>query len=282
MSVPKHHELMQPVLKAISELGGSASNEEIMDKIASDLKLSDEDLSLIHQGNESKLQYRLAWAKSYLKAYGLIENSQRGIWSVTQKGRETKQIDTRAILKFVRERPQNEKKKTKKSGAVEIDAGSLLWQEEILDVIRKIKPDAFERLCQRVLRESGFVEVTVTGSTGDGGIDGHGVIRMGGLIGFPVVFQFKRYKGSVSPSQVRDFRGAMAGRADKGLVITTGTFTSEAKAEAKRPGAQPIDLIDGWQLAEHLKNLKLGVVAEHVEKVRIDSDWFAKEFSMAN
>ena len=282
MSVPKHHELMQPVLKAISELGGSASNEEIMDKIASDLKLSDEDLSLIHQGNESKLQYRLAWAKSYLKAYGLLENSQRGIWSVTQKGRETKQIDTRAILKFVRERPQNEKKKTKKSGAVEIDAGSLLWQEEILDVIRKIKPDAFERLCQRVLRESGFVEVTVTGSTGDGGIDGHGVIRMGGLIGFPVVFQCKRYKGSVSPSQVRDFRGAMAGRADKGLVITTGTFTSEAKAEAKRPGAQPIDLIDGWQLAEHLKNLKLGVVAEHVEKVRIDSDWFAKEFSMAN
>ena len=139
-----------------------------------------------------------------------------------------------------------------------------------------MSPDAFERLAQRILRESGFIQVEVTGKTGDGGIDGKGIMRLSGLLSFHVYFQCKRYKGSVSSSQIRDFRGAMTGRADKGLFITTGTFTKGALTEATRDGAPPLDLIDGEQLVDLLKNLSLGVKTEKVQKeeVTVDQDWF--------
>ena len=136
-------------------------------------------------------------------------------------------------------------------------------------------PNAFERLCQRLLRESGFVEVEVTGKSGDGGIDGRGIIRLAGLISFPVLFQCKRYSGSVGSNVVRDFRGAMVGRVEKGLVLTTGHFTTDAQREATRDGATPIDLIDGELLMDKMKELELGVSVEMVEKVEVKKDWFA-------
>ncbi|RYG06333.1 MAG: restriction endonuclease, partial [Chitinophagaceae bacterium] len=146
--------------------------------------------------------------------------------------------------------------------------------EEVLSQLQKISPGAFERLCQRLLRELGFQNVEVTGQKNDGGIDGKGIIRIGGVLSFHVIFQAKRYRGSVSPSIVRDFRGAMVGRADKGLIITTGSFTREAKREATRDGATPVDLIDGNDLAEKLKELNMGIETELVEKVNIKKDWF--------
>lgn len=132
----------------------------------------------------------------------------------------------------------------------------------------------FEKLVQRVLRESGFTQVEVTGRTDDGGIDGRGIARIHGLMSFHVLFQCKRYKGSVSTGEIRDFRGAMVGRADKGLFISTGTFTPAAVKEATRDGAPPIDLIDGTELAEKLKELGLGVRKEIVEIPRVDERWF--------
>lgn len=150
------------------------------------------------------------------------------------------------------------------------------WKDDLLALlVKELKPDAFERLAQQILRESGFVKVEVTGRSGDGGIDGVGVLRLS-LLSFQVYFQCKRYKGSVSPSAIRDFRGAMVGRTDKGLFITTGTFTAEAKREATRDGAPAIDLIDGDLLCDLLKNLKLGVTARMVEEVSISPEWFTK------
>ncbi len=150
------------------------------------------------------------------------------------------------------------------------------WKEKLLHVLYGITPAAFERLAQRILRESGFSQVEVTGKVGDGGIDGKGIVRVSGLLSFHVIFQCKRYKGSVSPSQIRDFRGAMQGRADKGLMITTGTFTREAIKEATRDGAPPIDLIDGELLCDKLKELKLGVETRLTETVTLNNDWFDK------
>src|SRR5690625_7384032 len=98
------------------------------------------------------------------------------------------------------------------------------------------------------------------------------MMKCGMSICFHIIFQIKRYKVSVSPSQIRDFRGAMQGRADKGLFITTGTFTREALKEATRDGAPPIDLIDGDQLCDKLKELDLGVKKELVEYVKIVKD----------
>lgn len=144
----------------------------------------------------------------------------------------------------------------------------------MLDKLQSIAPDAFERLCQRVLRESGFIQVEVSERSGDGGIDGKGVVKLGDLLSFHVHFQCKRYSGSVPSSVVRDFRGAMVGRADKGLIITTGRFTRDAQTEAQRDGAPPLDLVDGEALATMLKTLGLGVTTELVESVKVDTQWF--------
>jgi restriction system protein len=136
-----------------------------------------------------------------------------------------------------------------------------------------LTPGAFERLSQRLLRESGFIKVEVRGKSGDGGIDGVGVLRVN-LVSFQVYFQCKKWKGSVGAKEIRDFRGAMQGRADKGLFITTGHFTSQASDEATRDGATAIDLIDGDRLCDLLKEKGLGITTETIERVKIDTPWF--------
>ena len=148
------------------------------------------------------------------------------------------------------------------------------WQQELLEIILKITPDAFERLVQRILRESGFSQVEVTGKTGDGGIDGKGIFKIAGLISFNVLFQCKRWQNSVTASEIRDFRGALQGRADKGLFVTTGSFTRDAIKEASRDGATPIDLLDGETLTKKIKELKLGLSIEYIEKITINKKWY--------
>jgi len=277
----KYDDLFNPTLKALHHLGGSGSIDEIEDVVASDLNLSDDQVNEIHRGNTSKLSYRLAWARNYLKRYGLLENSSRGIWALTEAGLKTTKVDQEKVKRKVvsDDRRQSLKSKTKSNDIpteteVNEELEKYTWQELLLEELQKIDPSAFERLCQRLLRELGFQNVEVTGRANDGGIDGKGMLRLGGVLSFHVIFQAKRYKGTVSPSIVRDFRGAMVGRADKGLIITTGNFSREAKREASRDGAPPIDLMDGKDLAEKLKELGLGIDIELVEKVIIKNDWY--------
>jgi restriction system protein len=278
----KYDELFNPTLTALYNLGGSGSVEELEEQVATILNLTDEQVNEIHRGNTTKLTYRLAWARNYLKRFGLLENSSRGVWALTKEGLKTKSVEKEVVKKKVvadNKKERLSKEKTTKLDHTEVEDESeeiqkFTWQEEIIEELQSISPSAFERLCQRLLRELGFQNVEVTGQTNDGGIDGKGMLRLGRVLSFHVIFQAKRYKGSVSPSIVRDFRGAMVGRADKGLIITTGTFTREAKKEAQRDGAPPIDLMDGNDLAEKLKELKLGIDIELVEKVSIKKEWF--------
>lgn len=278
----KYDDLFNPTLTALQNLGGSGSVPEIEEQVATILKLTDEQINEIHRGNTSKFTYRLAWARNYLKRYGFLENSSRGVWALTEEGIKSKSVDKEAVKRKVVAEDKQERLIKGKANTTEIIEGQeddeeiqkYSWQEQIIEELQSITPSAFERLCQRLLRELGFQNVEVTGQTNDGGIDGKGMLRLGGVLSFHVIFQAKRYKGSVSPSIVRDFRGAMVGRADKGLIITTGTFTREAKKEAQRDGAPPIDLMDGNDLAEKLKELKLGIDIELVEKVSIKKDWF--------
>ncbi|MCF2495770.1 restriction endonuclease [Dyadobacter chenhuakuii] len=274
-------DLFNPTLTALHVLGGSGSVDEIEDQVATILKLTDEQVNEIHRGNTTKLTYRLAWARNYLKHYGLLENSSRGVWALTEQGLKTKSIDKDVVNKKVA--AESKKGRLSKETPKEVEPideaeneeiERLSWQEQIIEELQNISPSSFERLCQRLLRELGFQNVEVTGRVNDGGIDGKGLLRLGGVLSFHVIFQAKRYKGSVSPSIIRDFRGAMVGRADKGLIITTGTFTREAKKEAQRDGAPPIDLMDGSDLAEKLKELRLGVDIELIEKVNIKKEWF--------
>lgn len=280
---PSFDSLINSVFNALIHLGGSASIDEIYETVIELEKFDESITSVLQQpekSNQTLLSYKLSWARSYLKKCGLVENSSRGVWCLTQLAKEQQSIDAKQIVKNVREMEKSASKKNvndtvQTSSIDDIPEEVSDWKDELYLVLtQKISPDAFERLTQRLLRECGFVQVEVTGKTGDGGIDGKGIARINGLMSFHVIFQCKKYQGSVSAGEIRDFRGAMVGRADKGLFITTGTFTPSAIKEATRDGAPPIDLIDGEHLAEKLKELQLGVKTEMVEKVTINSDWF--------
>ncbi|HAF25266.1 MAG TPA: restriction endonuclease [Blastocatellia bacterium] len=259
-----------------------ANLADLYAKVVQNLKLPEEVLAALHDpeaSNQTEVQYRLAWARTYLKKYGVLENSSRGVWALTKKDLQAVD-DPREVVKFVREQDKKEKPKNKEEkteeGVSESETPEEVqsWRMKLHHAITGVDPTAFERLIQRLLRESGFVQVEVTGRTGDGGIDGKGIARIHGFMSFHVVFQCKRYQGIVSASQIRDFRGAMVGRADKGLFITTGTFSRDAIKEATRDGAPPIDLVDGDQLAEKLKEFSLGVQKQMIENVTVDEAWF--------
>jgi restriction system protein len=269
-SVPKFNELMWPTLCAIQALGGSGSIQEIYDKVLERAKFNRDQLAVLHKnGPETEIWYRLAWARTYLKGVGALENSTRGVWSITEVGRFMTEAEMAGV-------PAAYKSRLKPSDVSETDdEEELSWKEEILGLLLAMSPSAFERLSKRLLREAGFINVAVLGQSGDGGLDGIGVYRLS-LVSFPVFFQCKRWKGSVGPKEVRDFRGAMTGRGEKGLLITTGSFTKDARIEATRDGAPPVDLVDGDRLCDLLKEFRLGVdvVSRQVEVVHVVSNFF--------
>ena len=263
MTIPHRNELMAPTVQAIHELGGSASVDEIVSKVISIMQIPDDIASapyITKRGNSdprTKLEYDLAWVRTYLKQMGVLENSTRGVWVVTGKSFTPTGSEIRL--------PEKEE-------VAQVD-----WREQIATVlVEKLTPAAFERLIQRILRETGFVQVEVTGKSGDGGIDGKGIAKINGILSFHIVFQCKRYRGVVGASEIRDFRGAMVGRADKGLFITTGYFSRDAIKEANRDGASAIDLVDGEKLAEKLKELGLGIRVAQIEQVSVDEEWFGQ------
>ncbi len=277
--IPTYDQLMNPTFQALNELGGSATTEEIYTKVTGLVGLTNEQLEILHnaeRGGQTEVEYRLAWSRTYLKKYGILENSNRGVWALTAKGRQLEKVDTVAVKRFVQSELKQRKTLVDTNELAESPT-ELTWRDELLATLRKLEPSAFERLIQRLLRESGFIQVEVIGQSGDGGIDGKGIMRLGGLLSFHVIFQCKRYMGAVTASQVRDFRGAMVGRADKGLLITTGNFTKDAVKEATRDGAPAIDLIDGDQLINKLKELALGVQTKKVEieQIVVDHNWFS-------
>ncbi|MDQ3988979.1 MAG: restriction endonuclease [Actinomycetota bacterium] len=282
--VPDHSQLQWPTIEAVRALGGSGSIDEIVEKVFEQQDFTDQQQRVLHgDGPQTELAYRLAWARSYLKAMGLLINSRRGVWSLTEDGRLVTREETSSLYADVVVRLREEQRAKRQARQVNESAlgedqpadDEPDWREQLLEVLMTIPPDAFERLSRRLLREAGFISAVVTGRSGDGGIDGLGIYRMS-LVSFPVFFQSKRYRGSVGPSTVRDFRGAMTGRGDKGLLITTGTFTGDAKAEATRDGAPPVDLIDGQRLCDLLKEYELGVRTETrvVEDVSVEKDFF--------
>jgi len=276
--VPQYHELFNPLLEALHELGGSGTNDEIYETVLDQYDLSDEIAEVPHdpeKSNRTELEYRLAWARTYLKKYGMINNSERGVWVIKPEKRDITSVDPDDVVENVREQMRQNREEQDDESDDGLPEEEETWRTHLHRVLTKtLSPKAFERLTKRLLRESGFTQVEVTGRSGDGGIDGNGIIQINGFLSFHIVFQCKRYQGSVSAGAVRDFRGAMVGKADKGLIITTGSFTRSAVREATRDGAPPIDLVDGDELAEKLKEMELGVETEVVEEVKVDEQWF--------
>ena len=281
--LPKYDDFMLPTLEALQDLGGSASIEEIQDRLSETMGLTQDQLETAYPKSGALVAPdRMSWARSHLKIAGMLASGGKGIWILTDLGREAAMLSSPQVKAQVKtlsaahhalvsaKRSQARATGERLEDSDELtDADVPSWSDQLLAKLQSIEPAAFERLCQRLLREHGFTRVEVTGKSGDGGIDGQGVLRVN-LVSFHVLFQCKRYKGSVSAGTIRDFRGAMQGRADKGLVITTGTFTPDARREATRDGAPAIDLIDGEALCELLKDVGLGVRVREVISYEIE------------
>ena len=277
--------MMVATFEALKAIGGSATIQELDEKVAEleGVTEAEQTFTMSATDQRPRLNYYLAWARTYLRRGDMIVNSARGVWAIAPNAPAALTItDTDAIFQRV-QAEERERAKAKRdargsrtgTAAVQTreDEPEEDWNDLLLGVLRAMEPSAFERLCQRLLREAGFTKVEVRGKSGDGGIDGVGVLRVN-LVSFQVFFQCKRYTGAVSASEIRDFRGAMQGRADKGLFITTGRFTAQANDEATRDGATAIDLIDGPRLCDLLKENGLGVSTRTVEEVSIDSSFF--------
>ena len=282
---PEFIRFFKPILQILKESGGSGTTSEVIDRAIELLQIPESEQEVTLKNGQSRIRNQVQWSRLYLVRAAYLESSRRGVWSLTEKGAQTDlaTFDAYEVFQLVQKGLRAEKKKKELEEPFiderdESSAEAADYKSELLAVIKSLPPDGFERLCQRVLRESGFQEVTVTGKTGDGGIDGIGVLQVNPFVSFNVLFQCKRYQGSVTPSQVRDFRGAMAGRADKGIMMTTGTFTVEAKKEARRDGATPIELVSGEDLVKLFEELELGLLPR--KTFEIDRKFF-DEFSRA-
>ncbi|WP_118827525.1 restriction endonuclease [Salinibacter ruber] len=283
--VPEYSDLINPTLSSLRFLGGSGTVGEIKSRVIEELQISNAVADVQHDerlSNQTELEYQLTRARIYLRRAGLIKNSSDDIWVIKPEYRSIKNVDAGEVIDRARSQSDVERETVRKnliqagerSGA---DDEERSWRSELRTVLtEQLSPSAFERLTQRLLREIGFREVEVTGRSGDGGLDGRGLMKINGILSFHVVFQCKRYTGTVSSGEVRDFRGAMAGRADRGLFLTTGSFSREAKQETTRDGVKPIDLVDGSLLADKLKNLGLGVETRTVKRIVVNEEWFRK------
>lgn len=285
---PKRWQLLVPTLRALNELGGSGRIDEIRDKVIEILSLPDNIADFPHgDGSRTKIEYELAWTRTLLKYTDFLKNTSMGVWVLTKMAEET-EWESEKIKKMIknywkkrRELKKREEKEEIIEDELDLDEDILddedverNWRYKLMEILKTLNPYGFEKLAQRVLRESGFTNVKITRRSHDGGLDGKGILRMNNLVSVPIIFECKRYKNPVSAVKIRNFRGAMEGRADRGLFITTSTFTREAIEESKREGAKLIDLIDGEQFIDLLKDLGLGIKIEKIEKITINQEWF--------
>lgn len=276
--VPSFDELINPLFLALKSLGGSGSTNELYEKVIEMYQFSDDVLSIMQNENstQTKVAYRLAWARTYLKKFGVINNTSRGIWVINSNFEKCDGFDSKEVVKKVRELSSASKEilddNNLENDEIELPSEIESWRQDLKEVLYKMNPFEFEKLTQLMLRESGFSQVEVTKRSGDGGIDGFGKFKINGMISFKIAFQCKRYKGLVSTSEIRDFRGSMTTDIEKGIFVTTGDFTRSAKEEATADGKKHIDLIDGEELVNKLAELKLGIKVE--KKYIVDKDFF--------
>ncbi len=275
---PKFVKYFAPLLDALRTLGGSGTPSEVTRVIAEQLGVSEEEQTALLKSGTSRFANQVAWARNYLKLEGYIDSSKKGVWVLTEAGSNTFLSDEVAKKVFnkwaayFRELRQKraEKLKEKETAEDEETASEETYRDHrewLLSLLKKLPPAGFEAVCQRLLRDAGFDSVVVTGRSGDGGIDGHGILQINPFVTFKVLFQCKRYDKNVNPSHIREFQGAIGGRADKGIIITTGSFSVEARKEAVRDGASPIELVDGQKLVQMFENLELGLKPKTVYEI---------------
>ena len=277
MKGPEFLKYINPVLKTLQSNGGAGEVTDVIEQVIDKLGITEEELEETTSNGQSRVRNQIQWARFYLFKAGLIDNAQRGIWRLTNEGLDKKLSEDdvyslfKGVLDSVKKTPSNKTRKDEpkfENTPTEDEEHSI----GLINIIQALSPIGFEKLCKRLLTEIGINEIFITGGSGDQGIDGKGIVKLNDVVSLNIVFQCKRYKETVSPHHVRDFRGAMQGRGEKGLIITTGRFTKEAKNEANRDGVTPIELIDGDRLVELFEKYQLGL--KPVTIFEIDQEFF--------
>lgn len=264
MKGPQFLSYVKPLVEVLRNIGGSGATADVIDQVISYMKIPDYVVEETISSGASRVRNQIQWARMYLVKADLMDSSQRGVWKLTEKGYDAVITEESVYALFKKVQGSFvEEPKQKESTPIEETEEAIVADEAhgeaLLNILKNLSPQGFERICKRLLSEVGIHDVQVIGGTGDQGIDGTGVIKVNEVVGFTIIFQCKRYKDSVVPHHVRDFRGTMQGRADKGIIITTGRFTSEAKKEAVRDGVPPIELIDGERLVSLFEKYQLGL-----------------------
>ena len=281
MKGPEFLKYVNPVLTTLQANGGAGNSSNVIEQIIEQLGITDEELEEATSNGQSRIRNQIQWARFYLFKSGLIDNAQRGIWRLTNEGLEKNLSDEdvytlfKGVQESVKKSPTDSPKKVDKKSEEKFEETATEDEEHtigLLNIIQNLPAAGFEKLCKRLLTEIGINDITITGGSGDQGIDGKGLVKLNDVVSLNIVFQCKRYKETVSPHHVRDFRGAMQGRGEKGLIITTGRFTKEAKNEANRDGVTPIELIDGDRLVELFEKHHLGL--KPVIVFEIDHEFF--------
>ena len=281
--IPPAREKDRLVLATLREMEMPVTKAQVGTALADRLGLSADQRAVMSPNDSlTMVNWEVGWALSDFKATGFLSQPRMGWWTLTEEGRRLS-FDEHRKRHRDRERIRRQQRQDAAPDElkpdVEPDSESEAdWQQELLDAMKAMSPTAFEHLAAELLRTAGFDDVQVTGQSGDGGIDGIGIYRPAGLVSFRTAFQCKRYAGSVGPSTIRDFRGSFVGQADRGIIITTGSFTALAIEEAVRAGAPTVDLIDGENLCDLLKQHKIGVNVQlrTVEDVTVSSEYFER------
>lgn len=265
---------MAPLLDCLRSVGGSARPKEVSSWIARELAVPQATLDATIKSGANRFHNQVQWARQYLAWQGLIDDSRRGVWTLTPLGWKTHLDATSAHQVALSGRAAY---RTARKVNAAITDGSTDVQDDVpldeareqslLSVLQSLPPYGFEILCERLLREHGFEDVAVTQKSRDGGVDGDGVLRLSPFVRIKVAFQAKRYKDVVGRAAVGEFRNALLGRAEKGVLITTGRFTSDAETEASRDGVIPIELVDGDRLVDLFEAAGLGVRPKQILEI---------------
>jgi len=282
---PKFVQYFQPVIDGLRDLGSSAKPKEVYTWIAEHHDIPQEEIEGTTKGGQSKFENKVGWARFYLAKAGLIDTEQRGVWVLTEQGRKANLSHEEAYQLFKTihggfPRPDKTIEEEQPCSPVEDEDASAPdektylnqdeIQERLVELLRSMTDKGFEELCARLLRHIGFENVKVTGQRGDQGIDGEGYLLINRFVRTKVMFQCKRYEGSVGPDKVREFVGAISKKAERGIFLTTGTFTKGAREIAVQDNT--IELVDIDRLLELMIEEGLGV--RETKALTIVEDFF--------
>ncbi len=269
MVMPTQRQVEIPLLQEVEARGGQARPKDLYARIAAHFpELTQEEMEEVFPDNPSNRRWdnQVQWARQRLIGKGELISPKRGLWAITQKGRErlraegqldagrTPVADVRTLEELVEEH-------------------EAALRDRLLTLVKELDPYAFERFAKRLLEALGFSKVTVTSKSHDGGIDGHGQYRQG-IVAVKAAFQCKRWQGVVPRPELDKFRGAVVGSYDLGVFITTSGFSKEAQGASVKPGAITIVLVDGRAVADLMVRYEIGLRRRVMNLATVDEAFF--------